>query len=163
MGYLLALNRANRRLMRIFWWGDKRQLPLIGVNLNTFISQEQEKHLFPQLLEGTIRSPRCCTTSWLFALRLFVINEEVRNVVPHIAVIVQVGHGGLQRRLQSLSVVFKEPENRSPHQSSNKWEGILPGLWDVALLHGQPRQAEQDSRQQVHNDLAVDGIVLTEH
>lgn len=89
----------------------------------------------------------------LLAVCSFVINEKVRNVMPYITIVIEVGHGGLQRRLQSLPVVFKEPENCPPYQSSDKWKGILLWLWDIALFHCQPRQAEQDTRKQVHNDL----------
>lgn len=89
----------------------------------------------------------------LLAVCPFVVNEEVRQVVPHLTVVVQVGHGGLQGGLQSLPVVFKEPQDCPPHQGSHEREGILLGLWDVALLHSQPRQTEQDPRQQVHDDL----------
>lgn len=73
--------------------------------------------------------------------------------MPYIAVVIQVGHGGLQRRLQSFPVIFKEPENCPPNQSRHKREGILLWLWDAALLHCQLRQAEQDTREQVHRDL----------
>lgn len=99
----------------------------------------------------------------LLAVCPFVVNEEVRQVVPHLTVLVQVGHGGLQGGLQSLLVVFKEPQDCPPHQGSHEREGILLGLWDVALFHSQPRQTEQDPGQQVHDDLAVDGIVVTKH
>lgn len=89
----------------------------------------------------------------LLAVCPFVVNEEVRQVVPHLTVLVQVGHGGLQGGLQGLLVVFKEPQDCPPHQGSHEREGILLGLWDVALFHSQPRQTEQDPGQQVHDDL----------
>lgn len=99
----------------------------------------------------------------LLAVCPFVVNEEVRQVVPHLAVLVQVGHGGLQGGLQGLPVVLKEPQDCAPHQGSQQREGVLPGLGDVALLHSQPGQSEQDPGQQVHDNLAVDGIVVTKH
>lgn len=83
--------------------------------------------------------------------------------MPRVAVVVQVGHGGLQGGLQRVPVVLEEPQNCPPDQSSNKGKGILLWLWDVALFHRQARQAEQDPGQQVHDDLAVDGVVVTEH
>lgn len=89
----------------------------------------------------------------LLAVCPFVVDEEVRQVVPHLAVLVQVCHGGLQGGLQGPPVVFKEPQHCPPHQGSQQREGVLPGLGDVALLHGQPGQAEQDPGQQVHDDL----------
>lgn len=89
----------------------------------------------------------------LLGVRPFVVNEEIRQVVPHLTVVVQVGHGGLQGGLQGLPVVFKEPQDCPPHQGSHEREGVLLGLGDEALLHSQARQSKQDPGQQVHDDL----------
>lgn len=82
-----------------------------------------------------------------------VVNEEVRDVVPHVAVVVEVVHGRLQRRLQRVWVKFKEPQDDAPHQGGKQRERVVFGLRDQSFLHGEPRQREQDSGQQVHVDL----------
>lgn len=145
---MLAL-KGVKRLIILAW----RQEPTLldRWQFKKITGQEQQNYLFPQLLGHPIL--RCFRVKHLLAVCPFVVNEEVRQVVPHLAVLIQVGHGGLQGGLQSLPVVFKEPQHCPPHQGSQEREGILPGPWDVALLHGQPRQTEQDPGQQVHDDL----------
>lgn len=64
-----------------------------------------------------------------------VVDEEVRDVVPDIAVVVEVAHGGLERGLQSVGVVLKEPQNDAPDQCCEQGEGVFLWLGDVAFLH----------------------------
>lgn len=73
--------------------------------------------------------------------------------MPHIAVLVQVGHRGLQRRLQRGPVVLKEPQHQPPHRRRDPREWVPLGFGNVALLHAQAAQGKQDTRQQVHADL----------
>lgn len=73
--------------------------------------------------------------------------------MPHIAVMVEVVHGGLQRGLQGVWVIFKEPQDNAPHQRGEEWERVVFGLGDKSFLYSQPRQGEQDPGQQVHVDL----------
>lgn len=73
--------------------------------------------------------------------------------MPDVAVLVQIGHGGLQGWLQSGPVVLKEPQHQPPHQPGEQREWVPPGLGNVALLHAQAAQGKQDAREQVHVDL----------
>lgn len=83
--------------------------------------------------------------------------------MPHVAVVVQVVHGGLQRWLQGVGVILEEPENDAPHQSRKQWERISLRLRHVAFLHSQAGQGKENPRQQVHVDLAVDVVVVSKH
>ena len=60
--------------------------------------------------------------------------------MPHVAVLVQVGHGRLQWGLQSGPVVLEEPQDQPPHQRREPRERVRPGLGDEALLHTQAAQ-----------------------
>lgn len=82
-----------------------------------------------------------------------VVDEEVWDVVPHIAVLVQVGHGGLQRGLQCGSVVLKEPQHQRPQHCSEQRKWVPLGFRNVAFLHAQAAQGKQDTWKQVHGDL----------
>ena len=82
-----------------------------------------------------------------------VVDQEVREVMPHVAVLVQVGHGRLQWGLQSGPVVLEEPQDQPPHQRREPRERVRPGLGDEALLHTQAAQGKQGAGQQVHADL----------
>lgn len=73
--------------------------------------------------------------------------------MPHVAVVVEVVHGRLQRRLQRVRVKLKEPQHDAPHQGGKQGEGVALGLRDQTFLHGEPGQSEQDPGQQVHVDL----------
>lgn len=83
--------------------------------------------------------------------------------MPHIAVMVEVVHGGLQRRLKSVGVILKEPQDDAPHQCGKEREGVLLGLRDNSFLHSKPRQGEEDPGQQVHVDLAVNVVIISKH
>lgn len=85
-----------------------------------------------------------CLSPW------FVVYKKIWYVVPHIAVMVEVGHGGLEWWLQGVGIVLKQPEDYAPYQGGKEWEGVSLRLRDVAFLHSQPRQGKQNSRQQVH-------------
>lgn len=83
----------------------------------------------------------------------FIENEEVCDVVPRVAVMVEVVHWGLQRWLQGVWVILKKPQDNTPHQCGKEWEGVPSGLGDKSLLYRQPWEPKQDSGQQVHVDL----------
>ena len=65
--------------------------------------------------------------------------------MPHVAVLVQVGHGGLQRGLQRGPVVLEEPQDQPPQQPGEQRERVPPGLRDVALPHAQAAQGKQEA------------------
>lgn len=67
-----------------------------------------------------------------------VVNEEVRDVVPHVAVVVEVVHRRLQGRLQRVWVIFKQPQDYAPHQGGKQRERVVFGLGDESVLHGEP-------------------------
>lgn len=67
-----------------------------------------------------------------------VVNEEVRDVVPHVAVVVEVVHRRLQGRLQRVWVIFKQPQDDAPHQGGKQRERVVFGLGDESFLHGEP-------------------------
>lgn len=92
-----------------------------------------------------------------------VVNEEVRDVVPHVAVVVEVVHRRLQGRLQRVWVIFKQPQDDAPHQGGKQRERVVFGLGDESFLHGEPWQCEQDSGQQVHIDLEEQEHSVTWH
>lgn len=73
--------------------------------------------------------------------------------MPHVAVVVEVVHGGLQGGLEGVRVIFKQPQHNTPHQRGKEREGVVFRLGDEPFLHSQPRQGEQDPGQQVHVDL----------
>lgn len=95
---------------------------------------------------------RCCP--WL------IVNEEVCYVVPHVAVVVEVVHGGLQRGLEGVGVILKQPQDDAPHQGGEEREGVMFRLRDESFLYSQSRQGEQDPGQQVHVDLRWRGKEL---
>ena len=66
-----------------------------------------------------------------------VVDKEVREFVPHVAVLVQVGHGRLQRGLQDWPVALEEPQHQPPHQPCEPWKRVQPVFRDEALLHAQ--------------------------
>lgn len=100
---------------------------------------------------GSSRSP------WL------VINKEVCDVVPHVAVVVEVVHRGLQRRLESVWVIFKQPQHDTPHESGKEWERVVFRLRDESFLYSQARECKEDPGQQVHVDLTIDVVVVSKH
>lgn len=73
--------------------------------------------------------------------------------MPHIAVMVEVVHWGLQGGLEGVWVILKQPQHNAPHQRGEQWERVAFRLGDKSLLHSQPRQRKQDPGQQVHVDL----------
>lgn len=73
--------------------------------------------------------------------------------MPHIAVVVEVVHGGPQRGLEGVGVKLKQPQDNAPHQRGKEGERVTFRLGDESFLHGQPREGEQDPRQQVHVNL----------
>lgn len=81
--------------------------------------------------------------------------------MPHVAVVVEVVHRGLQGRLEGVWVIFKQPQDNAPHQRGEEWERVVFGLRDKSFLHSQPRQREQDPGQQVHVDLTINVVVIS--
>lgn len=100
----------------------------------------------PHCTEGTFKS-LTPLNPWL------VVNKEVWDVVPHVAVVVEVVHRWLQRRLQRVGVKFKQPQDDAPNQGGKQRERVVFGLGDQSFLHCKPGQSEQDPGQQVHVDL----------
>lgn len=150
------------RLLTTFRPRNKREICLTDPNNKKCVNQGQQKILSPLLLEWA-SIQRSLGISKLLLSVAFVINEEVRNVMPYITVVIQVSHGRLQRRLESVPMIFKEPQNYPPSHSSKDRERVLLGFWDITFLHCQSGQAKQNTRQQVHVYLAVDMIVFTKH
>lgn len=83
----------------------------------------------------------------------FVINKKIWDVMPHVAVVVEVSHGGLKGGLQSVWVKLKQPQDDAPNQCGKKWERITFGCGDESFFYSQSGQGKQDSRQQIHVDL----------
>lgn len=83
--------------------------------------------------------------------------------MPHVAIMVEVVHGGLQRGLKCVWVILKQPQDDAPNQRGKEREGVLLGLRDNSFLYSQPRQGEEDPGQQVHVDLAVNVVVISKH
>lgn len=92
-----------------------------------------------------------------------VVNKEVRDIVPHVAVVVEVVHRRLQGRLQRVWVKFKQPQDDAPHQGGKQGERVVFGLGDESFLHGEPGQRKQDSGEQVHVDLEEQKHSVTWH
>lgn len=130
--------------------------------INSGDDKNQSENLLPWLLQRTTLS-KFPEAYGLFPRATFIINKEIRNVMPHIAVIIEVCHRGLQRWLKSVSVVLKEPKDESPDDSRKQRKGILFWLWDEAFLNCQPGQSKKGSRQQVHINLTVDVIIFSEN
>lgn len=91
--------------------------------------------------------------SFLSSSPWLIINKEVRDVMPHIAVVVEVVHGGLQRGLEGVWVILKQPQDDAPYQGGKERKRVTFRLGDKSFLYSQPRQGEKDSGQQVHVDL----------
>lgn len=70
--------------------------------------------------------------------------------MPRVAVVVEVVHGGLERRLKRVRMILKQPEHDSPHQRGKQRERVFLGLRDEAFFHGQSRQSKEDPGQQIH-------------
>lgn len=64
-----------------------------------------------------------------------VINQEVRDVVPHVAVMVEVVHWGLQGWLQGVWVIFKQPQDNSPHKHREQWKRVVFRLRNKSFLY----------------------------
>ena len=64
--------------------------------------------------------------------------------MPHVAVMVEVVHGGLQGWLEGVWVVLKQPKHDAPHQGGEEGEGITFGLGYVAFLNSQAGQGKKD-------------------
>lgn len=99
------------------------------------IDQQQKNYLLLPWPDQRISLSKFPEAYGLFPRAAFIINKEIRNVMPHVAVIIEVCHGGLQRWLKGVSVVLKEPEDESPDDSRKQREGILFWLWDEAFLN----------------------------
>lgn len=52
-----------------------------------------------------------------------------------------------------MRVIFKQPQDNAPHQRGKEGERVVFRLGDESFLYSQPRESEQDPRQQVHVDL----------
>lgn len=83
--------------------------------------------------------------------------------MPRVAVVVEVVHGGLERGLERMRIILKQPQHDSPNQRGEQRERVFFGLRDQTFLHRQPRQSKEDSGQQVHVYLAVDVVILPKH
>lgn len=101
--------------------------------------------------------------SFLSSSPRLVVNKEVRDVVPHITVMVEVGHGGLQGGLQGVWVIFKQPQDDAPHQRGEERERVTFGLGDESFLHSETRECKQDPGQQVHVDLTINVVIISKH
>lgn len=71
---------------------------------------------------GKIQVDRCryvcrsgCQCSDVIVVALLVVPDPVHNRCPCLAVVVQILHRGLQRRLECLTVVTEQPHHRSPN------------------------------------------------
>lgn len=73
--------------------------------------------------------------------------------MPHIAVVVEVVHGGLQRGLEGVWVILKQPQDDAPHQGGKEWKRVVFRLGYKSFLYSQTRQGKKDPGQQVHVDL----------
>lgn len=73
--------------------------------------------------------------------------------MPHIAVMVEVVHRGLQWGLEGVRVILKQPQDNAPHQGGEQWERVFFWLGDESFLYSQAGKGKEDSRQQVHVDL----------
>lgn len=83
--------------------------------------------------------------------------------MPDVAVVVEVVHGGLQRGLESVWVILKEPQDDAPNKRSKQREGVVFGLRNDSLFHRQTGQSEEDPGQQVHVDLTIDVVIVSKH
>ena len=79
--------------------------------------------------------------------------QKVPERVPGVAVVVQVGHGGLERGLQRVALVLEEPEHDAPDDGCEPGEHGAVRLRGVASLDHQLDQCVQDAGQQVQVDL----------
>lgn len=83
--------------------------------------------------------------------------------MPRVAVMVEVGHGRLQGRLESVWVILKQPQDDAPDQSGKQREGVVLRLRYDSLLHRQTGKGKQNPGQKVHVNLAIDVIVVSKN
>ena len=91
-----------------------------------------------------------------------VVDQEVPEVVPDKAVVVDVGHGVLQGLQEGVLLVLKQAEDDPPHEPGKERENGELGLWDVAFLYGCLDQAQNYSGHQiqVHLTHVRHGIII---
>lgn len=92
---------------------------------------------------------------------------EVAERIPLVTLLVDVAHAAAQTGLQLLAVVAEEVHNKSPAGGGEDGPGVVadgrgpPGLGDegqaVAGLDGDAGEGEDDAREDVDDDLLVDG------
>ena len=73
--------------------------------------------------------------------------------MPDTTVMVEVGHGVLQRGLKSALLVLKETEDNTPHHCRKPGEDIKPWGWQVASLNSYLGEPHSDPRQEIKIDL----------
>ncbi len=91
---------------------------------------------------------------------LLVVNEEIFKRIPLVGVMIQIGHGRLQARLQRMLMILEEPEDSAPYGCRKPWKHLMLRLWNDSVFLGNPGQSKQYSRQQIHVDLIKFKIFL---
>lgn len=101
------------------------------------------------------------------ASTLFVMPNQGPQRIPTIAVLVNVRHAAPQTRLQILGVVSEDEHDEPPRQRRKSRPGVVADLGvqrlgrderePVARLDGQARQGQGHAREDVDDDLLVDG------
>lgn len=84
-------------------YGNELIIPLKHTTLNqSIITTEAIRIIIIKIRSINVKRPNVSLPSpW------FIENKEVRDIVPCVAVVVEVVHGGLQRRLQGVWVILK--------------------------------------------------------
>ena len=85
------------------------------------------------------------------------VHQEVPHTSPDGAVVVDVRHGVLERRLQCALLVFVKTQNHAPHKGSEPGKEVKGRGRKDASTYGHLCQCQSDSGEKVEVNLCVCG------
>lgn len=77
-----------------------------------------------------------------------------------VAVVVKVGHRGLEGALEDRLVVLEKPKYHTPDNRSEPRENRALRFRNDALLDGQTRESNHDARQKIQIDLKKEDLMV---